>query len=45
MKNQCIKKVPGVVCNAEIKDCNKCPFYMGIGIIPIFRKETKENEK
>lgn len=41
MKNQCIKKVPGVVCKAEKKDCDECIFYMGIGIVPIIKEKIR----
>ena len=35
----CIKKIPGVICDAKIKKCGECPFWKGIGIIPVIRKD------
>ena len=44
-KPNCIKSVPGVICNSEVKDCDSCPFYKGIGIIPVFIKGNCYDKK
>lgn len=37
-KYACSKNVKGVICKAEKKDCDVCPLWKGIGIVPIIKK-------
>jgi hypothetical protein len=36
------RHVKGVECRAYPRDCDQCPFWQGVGIVPVIEKKREE---